>query len=157
MSLTSAGSPHMCTPYIDTPLKTIKINHIFKARNDAVREGGQQFRSLRQCHLGDCGKPPMLMSSVSLPATQGEDAPVRVFMRTEWKDTRGTWRQHLSGKPYPDARGFDEELRQGLKRREEGGARSYLVMEGAVLEEVWGGEGGLSAGRGAQRDRGWDV
>lgn len=47
--------------------------------------------------------------------------------------------------------GFDEELRQGLRRREEGGARSDLVMEGAVLEEVWGGEGGLSAGRGVER------
>lgn len=50
--------------------------------------------------------------------------------------------------------GSDEELRQGLKRREEAGARSDLVMEGAVLEEVWGGEGGLSAGRGAHSKRG---
>lgn len=35
--------------------------------------------------------------------------------------------------------GFAKELLQGLKRREEGGTRSDLEIERAVLEEVWRG------------------
>lgn len=43
-----------------------------------------------------------------------------VFKRAEWKDSHGTWRQHLLGQRSQMPEGFDEELQQGLKRREEG-------------------------------------